>query len=282
MPIRSASLRKQPADRDLSRQLGIEIFAGVARARAGEIRIRGALDVASGNGRRRSDRGGPLPAVGPLARRFVRSRRGLEATQMGSARRREPHRLRGPLVRRLDRREPRRRQVRSRTSKSLLREVADRRTSIATATLKDDIAGVAAKDAAGTRSGIGRIKAFYIMGSGPGQGFAPDSSKSISVPFVVDTARIRRDPGARCRTRPTSPGRSRAHGGGASGRALRLRARVPLAGRPHPQISKESAAPQASELSSRIKTLSPELRWAVVVISLSLRCRMACFAPATG
>jgi predicted dienelactone hydrolase len=57
------------------------------------------------------------------------------------------------------------------------------------ATLKDDVAGVPAKDA-GDSFEDDRIKAFYIMGSGPGQGFAPDSLKSISVPFVVDTAQF--------------------------------------------------------------------------------------------
>ena len=54
-------------------------------------------------------------------------------------------------------------------------------------TLKDDVAGVPAKDA-GDSFEDGRIKAFYIMGSGPGQGFAPDSLKLISAPFLVDTA----------------------------------------------------------------------------------------------
>jgi predicted dienelactone hydrolase len=54
-------------------------------------------------------------------------------------------------------------------------------------TLKDDIAGLVAKDAAGTFRDP-RIKAFYIMASGPGQGFAAESLKSISVPFMVDTA----------------------------------------------------------------------------------------------
>jgi len=55
------------------------------------------------------------------------------------------------------------------------------------ATLKDDIAGLVAKDAAGTFRDP-RIKAFYVMASGPGQGFAVESLKSISVPFMVDTA----------------------------------------------------------------------------------------------
>ncbi len=56
-------------------------------------------------------------------------------------------------------------------------------------TLKDDVVGVPAKDA-GDSFEDGRIKAFYIMGSGPGQGFAPDSLKLISVPFLVDTAQF--------------------------------------------------------------------------------------------
>lgn len=55
--------------------------------------------------------------------------------------------------------------------------------------LKDDIAGVSAKDA-GESFRDARIKAFYIMASGPGQGFVAESLKSISVPFVVDTAQF--------------------------------------------------------------------------------------------
>jgi predicted dienelactone hydrolase len=56
-------------------------------------------------------------------------------------------------------------------------------------TLKDDVAAVPTQDAEGS-FGDARIKAFYIMGSGPGQGFAPDSLKSITAPFVVDTAQF--------------------------------------------------------------------------------------------
>jgi predicted dienelactone hydrolase len=56
-------------------------------------------------------------------------------------------------------------------------------------TLKDDVAGVPSDDAGGSFRDA-RIKAFYIMGSGPGQGFVPDSLTSISVPFVVDTAKF--------------------------------------------------------------------------------------------
>ena len=82
-------------------------------------------------------------------------------------------------------------------------------------TLKDDIAGVSAKDA-GESFRDARIKAFYIMASGPGQGFVAESLKSISVPFTVDTAQFdeilepldnsitiaRQIPGAREVTRP--------------------------------------------------------------------------------
>lgn len=56
-------------------------------------------------------------------------------------------------------------------------------------TLKDDVTGVPAGDAGGSFKDS-RFKAFYIMGSGPGQGFAADSLKSIGVPFVVDTAQF--------------------------------------------------------------------------------------------
>ena len=56
-------------------------------------------------------------------------------------------------------------------------------------TLKDDIAGVSAADA-GDSFRDERIRAFYIMGTGPGPGFLPDSLRAISVPFRVDTARF--------------------------------------------------------------------------------------------
>jgi predicted dienelactone hydrolase len=56
-------------------------------------------------------------------------------------------------------------------------------------TLKDDIAAVPASDARQSFKDA-RFKAFYIMASGPGQGFAPDSLKSIRAPFVVDTAQF--------------------------------------------------------------------------------------------
>ena len=81
--------------------------------------------------------------------------------------------------------------------------------------LKDDTAGVSANDA-GESFRDARIKAFYIMATGPGQGFVPASLQSISVPFVVDTAQFdeilepadnstslaRQIPGAREVTRP--------------------------------------------------------------------------------
>jgi predicted dienelactone hydrolase len=56
-------------------------------------------------------------------------------------------------------------------------------------TLKDDIGGLAATDA-GDSFKDDRFKAFYIMASGPGQGFAADSLNSIKSPFVVDTAQF--------------------------------------------------------------------------------------------
>jgi predicted dienelactone hydrolase len=56
-------------------------------------------------------------------------------------------------------------------------------------TLKDDITGVPVGDA-GNSFKDARIKAFYIMGSGPGQGFTADSLKSITAPFAVDTAQF--------------------------------------------------------------------------------------------
>jgi predicted dienelactone hydrolase len=56
-------------------------------------------------------------------------------------------------------------------------------------TLQDDIAGVSATDA-GNSFKDDRFKAFYIMGSGPGQGFAAESLNSIRSPFVVDTAQF--------------------------------------------------------------------------------------------
>lgn len=54
-------------------------------------------------------------------------------------------------------------------------------------TLKDDTAGIATVDGTGSFKDS-RFKAFYIMASGPGQGFTEESLKSISAPFLVDTA----------------------------------------------------------------------------------------------
>jgi predicted dienelactone hydrolase len=56
-------------------------------------------------------------------------------------------------------------------------------------TLKDDVSPVQAADADRSFQDA-RIKAYYIMGSGPGQGFSEESLKAISAPFVVDTAQF--------------------------------------------------------------------------------------------
>ena len=56
-------------------------------------------------------------------------------------------------------------------------------------TLKDDVSGIPATNA-GESFKDARIRAFYVMASGPAQGFAIDSLKSISAPFVVDTAQF--------------------------------------------------------------------------------------------
>jgi predicted dienelactone hydrolase len=56
-------------------------------------------------------------------------------------------------------------------------------------TLKDDVSKVQAADADRSFHDA-RIKAYYIMGSGPAQGFSEESLKAISVPFLVDTARF--------------------------------------------------------------------------------------------
>ena len=82
-------------------------------------------------------------------------------------------------------------------------------------TLKDDVAGVRATDAGGSYRDD-RIKALYIMASGPAPGFIPESLAAITVPVFVDTARFddvlepqanssalaRRIPAAREVTRP--------------------------------------------------------------------------------
>jgi predicted dienelactone hydrolase len=56
-------------------------------------------------------------------------------------------------------------------------------------TLKDDVAAVPAGDAAESFKDA-RLKAFYIMASGPAQGFSVESLQAISAPFIVDTARF--------------------------------------------------------------------------------------------
>jgi predicted dienelactone hydrolase len=56
-------------------------------------------------------------------------------------------------------------------------------------TLKDEIAGIPAADG-GASFRDGRLRAFYIMASGPGQGFEPETLKAIAVPFLVDTAQF--------------------------------------------------------------------------------------------
>ena len=56
-------------------------------------------------------------------------------------------------------------------------------------TLKDDVSGLEAAEA-GRSFQDARIRAYYIMGSGPGQGFSEESLKAISAPFVVDTAQF--------------------------------------------------------------------------------------------
>jgi predicted dienelactone hydrolase len=48
---------------------------------------------------------------------------------------------------------------------------------------------VRATDAGGSYRDA-RIKAFYIMASGPGPGFIPESLASITVPVFADTARF--------------------------------------------------------------------------------------------
>ena len=57
------------------------------------------------------------------------------------------------------------------------------------ASLKDEIAGVDTSDG-GDSFKDERIKAFYIMASGPAPGFTEDSLLRIAAPFVVDTAKL--------------------------------------------------------------------------------------------
>ena len=54
-------------------------------------------------------------------------------------------------------------------------------------TLRDDIAAVPAKDA-GESFKDPRMRAFYIMGAGPAQGFSAESLAAIRAPFLIDTA----------------------------------------------------------------------------------------------
>lgn len=54
-------------------------------------------------------------------------------------------------------------------------------------TLKDDVSSISVSDAENSFRDA-RIGAYYIMGSGPSQGFSEASLNSINVPFMVDTA----------------------------------------------------------------------------------------------
>jgi predicted dienelactone hydrolase len=53
----------------------------------------------------------------------------------------------------------------------------------------DDTAGIPAGDASASCKDA-RIKAFYLMASGPGKGFTKESLQSIRVPIVLDTAQF--------------------------------------------------------------------------------------------
>jgi predicted dienelactone hydrolase len=66
-------------------------------------------------------------------------------------------------------------------------ETSPKRDFYCDGTLKDDISGVHTTDATGSFKDA-RFKAFYIMATGPGQGFSEESLRSINAPFVVDTA----------------------------------------------------------------------------------------------
>jgi predicted dienelactone hydrolase len=68
-------------------------------------------------------------------------------------------------------------------------ETAAKRDFYCDGTLKDDVSGVKTSDAADATADS-RIKAFYIMASGPGQGFSEESLQSIRAPFVFETARF--------------------------------------------------------------------------------------------
>jgi hypothetical protein len=77
-------------------------------------------------------------------------------------------------------------------------------------------------------------RAFYIMGSGPGQGFTADSLQSIARPICRGHCAIRREPGGRWRIPPASPGRSRAHGRWCAPSGTSPMCRSAAAGRPDP------------------------------------------------
>ena len=100
-----------------------------------------------------------------------------------------PHRLRGSLLWRLDRREPRRRQVRSRSTESLLPERRDGRTSIAR-TRSRTISPACPRPTPETRSGMAGSRPSTSWVRGPDRVSPPNSLKSISAPFVVDTAQF--------------------------------------------------------------------------------------------
>jgi predicted dienelactone hydrolase len=68
-------------------------------------------------------------------------------------------------------------------------EGSSKRDPYCDGTLKDDVSAIPAADARESFKDD-RIRAFYIMASGPAQGFAVDSLQSIRAPFVVDTARF--------------------------------------------------------------------------------------------
>ena len=76
----------------------------------------------------------------------------LKQPKMGSACRRGPHRIRRTFVRWMDRREPGRRPIRSRTTKNLLREVAEERLLLRRHP-EGRYRGAVAKDAAGIVQG---------------------------------------------------------------------------------------------------------------------------------
>lgn len=64
---------------------------------------------------------------------------------------------------------------------------AEPKDAYCAATLSDNVADMSTAGA-GESFKDDRIKAYYIMASGPGQGFTEASVQAISAPFVVDTA----------------------------------------------------------------------------------------------